>query len=82
MAYCQIVLGSQLRHLPAGSQPGDFRVALLFHLAVAAALLVHIVLLAAAVFRAHRDEGSLVRPAVWLLVLVARADLLWARPPG
>src|SRR6202030_897389 len=26
LAYCQLVLGSQLRHLPAGTRPGDFRV--------------------------------------------------------
>jgi heme a synthase len=70
LAYCQLVLGSQLRHLPAGSEPGDFRVALWFHLAVAAALVVHIFLLALAVYRNARDEWSLVRPATGLVALV------------
>jgi heme a synthase len=70
LAYCQLVLGSQLRHLPAGSDPGDFRVALVFHLAVAAALVAHIFLLAWAVYRNQRDEWSLVRPAMGLVVLV------------
>ncbi|MBI3838501.1 MAG: COX15/CtaA family protein [Planctomycetia bacterium] len=70
LAYCQLVLGSQLRHLPAGSAPGDFRVALVFHLAIAAALVVHIFLLAFQVFRTQRDEWSLVRPTTGLVALV------------
>ncbi len=70
LAYGQLVLGSQLRHLPAGAEPGDFRIALVFHLAVAVALLVHIVLLAVAVFRTQRGEPSLVRPTAGLLLLI------------
>ena len=72
LAYCQLVLGSQLRHLPAGTGPGEFRMALVFHLVIAAALVVHIVLLAARVFRTHRRPkgGSCVRPrACWLIGL-------------
>jgi heme a synthase len=70
LAYFQLVLGAQLRHLPAGSSPGDFRVALVFHLAVAVALAAHIALLAVAVYRHQRDEWSLVRPATALVALV------------
>jgi cytochrome c oxidase assembly protein subunit 15 len=70
LAYCQLILGSFLRHLPAGSQPGDFRTVLVFHLVVAGALLVHALLLAVEVLRKHRGEGSLVRPATSLLALV------------
>ena len=70
LAYCQLVLGSQLRHLSATSQPGDFRIALMFHLAIAAALLVHIVLLGVQVFRTQRAERWLVRPAGALVGLV------------
>jgi heme a synthase len=70
LAYCQLVLGSQLRHLPAGSEPSDFRVALVFHLAIAAALVVHIFLLAFQVYRTQRAEWSLVRPATMLVLLV------------
>jgi cytochrome c oxidase assembly protein subunit 15 len=70
LAYCQLVLGSQLRHLPAGAQPGDFRIALVFHLAVAAALLVHVALLTAAVYRDVRGEPAIVRPVVALAGLI------------
>ncbi len=70
LAYCQLVLGSQLRHLPVGAAPGDFRIALVFHLGVAAALLVHVGLLAAEVLRTQRAERSLVRPTTALVALV------------
>jgi len=70
LAYCQLVLGSQLRHLSATSRPGEFRMALVFHLAIAAALLVHIVLLGVQVFRTQRAERWLTRPALGLVALV------------
>jgi cytochrome c oxidase assembly protein subunit 15 len=70
LAYCQLVLGSQLRHLPAGARPGDFRVALVFHLVTAVALAVHIGLLAAQVYRTRRPELALLRPAFGLLGLI------------
>jgi len=70
LAFCQLFLGTQLRHLPAGARPGDFRLVLFFHLAVAAALLVHIVMLAARALHSCRSEGWLVRPAVGLLVTI------------
>jgi heme a synthase len=70
LACVQLVLGSQLRHLPAGAGPGDFRLALMFHLATAAALVVHVVLLAAATWRGFRREPWLLRPATALVVLV------------
>jgi len=78
LAYCQLVLGSQLRHLPAGAQMGDFRIALVFHLVVAALLVVHIGLLATQVFRTQRHELALVRPAAALLALVLVEVLLGA----
>ena len=71
LAYAQLVLGSQLRHLPVGATPGDFRMALMFHLATAAALLVHIGLLAASIWREFRRESWLFRPATGLLALIA-----------
>ncbi len=76
LAYCQLVLGSQLRHLPAAAQPGEFRTAVVFHLVVAAALTVHIVLLAFEVFRTQRAERTLVRPTAVLLILIALQLLL------
>ncbi|MEX0936718.1 MAG: COX15/CtaA family protein [Pirellulales bacterium] len=45
VAYLQLMLGAVLRHMPAGSQPGLFRAAVFFHLIMAAALAVQVVLL-------------------------------------
>ncbi len=70
LAFLQIVLGSQLRHLPTGARPGEFRMALYFHLVVAAALWAHIVMLA---FRARRtclDEGWIMRPVTGLSIAI------------
>ena len=67
LAYAQIVVGSQLRHLPSGARASDFRIALVFHLILAAALLVHVVFLAARVFRAQPAESWIRRPAGRLL---------------
>jgi cytochrome c oxidase assembly protein subunit 15 len=71
LAYCQLVLGAQLRHLPAGAEPSDFRIALVFHLATAAALVVHVGLLAWAVLRTQRSEPALLRPTIGLSLLIA-----------
>lgn len=76
LAFCQLVLGSQLRHLPATARAGDFRVALFFHLAVAAALVLQIVLLVARVYRSQRGERWLFRPACGLLGLILFQVLL------
>ncbi len=70
LALVQIVLGSQMRHLPAGARPGDFRLALFFHLAVAGGLLVHIVLLGARTWYTCRGERWLMRPAMGLVALI------------
>jgi cytochrome c oxidase assembly protein subunit 15 len=70
LAYVQLVLGSQLRHLPAGASPSDFRIMLFFHLGTALALLVHAVLLAAVTYRDARTVSWLMRPAAALWVLI------------
>jgi cytochrome c oxidase assembly protein subunit 15 len=70
LAYCQLVVGAQLRHLPAGAGPGEFRLALFFHLALAAVILLHAGLLAAQVARNVRGERWLVRPAFGLALAV------------
>jgi cytochrome c oxidase assembly protein subunit 15 len=44
--------------------------ALVFHLAVAAALLAHVVMLASAVYRNARRERALARPAAALVLLI------------
>ena len=63
LAMLQIVLGSQLRHLPAGARPGDFRLALFFHLFVAAGLWVHIAAAGACVSCRGFRHGAWMRPA-------------------
>jgi cytochrome c oxidase assembly protein subunit 15 len=70
LAFGQLVVGSQLRHLPAGARASDFRTALFFHLAIAAALVVHAIALAAQVYRTQRAERSLWRPALALAGLI------------
>lgn len=70
LAYCQLVLGAQLRHLPAGAKPEMFRVMLFFHLLVAAALVAHVLMLALRTLRAGSYDLSLVKPAMALVVLV------------
>ena len=63
LAYAQLVVGSQLRHLPSGARASDFRVALVFHLLLAVALFAHVIFLAARIFRAQPAESWLRRPA-------------------
>jgi cytochrome c oxidase assembly protein subunit 15 len=70
LAFGQLVLGSELRHLPAGARPVHFRLALFFHLAVAAALAGHAMAIAARALHALRSERWIVRPAAGLLALV------------
>ncbi len=70
LAYFQLMLGSQLRHLPAGGAPGEFRLALYFHLATALALFVHVGLLVVEIARRHRGQTWLTRPATALSLLI------------
>jgi cytochrome c oxidase assembly protein subunit 15 len=66
----QIAVGAHLRHLPVDFTPEMFRMAVFFHLLLAAALVVHIVLLVVRIVRKHRDVPALVRPALALVVLI------------
>ncbi len=68
LAYLQLVLGAGLRHLPVDASVGYFRALVVFHLVMAAAVLVHALLLLQAVPAAG---GSGLRGrAVWVLILV------------
>lgn len=86
LAYCQLVLGAQLRHLAPGSVPGTFRLVLFFHLAVAAALVAHGLTLWVRTLRAPRYELSLRRPALALagliLLQIALGVSTWAGKYG
>jgi cytochrome c oxidase assembly protein subunit 15 len=55
LAYVQLVLGSQLRHVRVGADTSVFRAALWLHLFVAAALAVHVLSVA---WRAKRFRGA------------------------
>jgi cytochrome c oxidase assembly protein subunit 15 len=66
LAFLQIFLGSQLRHLPAGARPGEFRAVLYFHLVVAVALVAHIVMLAVRARRTCLSESWIMRPVTGL----------------
>ncbi len=69
LAYVQLVVGAWLRHLAAGSTGDAFRVVVLFHLVLAAAVVGHSLYLAHVVFWRHR-ERLLLRPALGLAALV------------
>jgi cytochrome c oxidase assembly protein subunit 15 len=70
VAYVQLILGAQLRHRSADADPNHFRVLVLFHLFVAAALAVHAVLL---LRRARPLAGQPLvrRPAYELMTLLS-----------
>jgi cytochrome c oxidase assembly protein subunit 15 len=76
LAMLQIVLGSFLRHLPAGARPGQFRLMLWFHLFIAAGLWAHISLITFRVWRDFRQERWLRAPATRLALLVVLQVLL------
>lgn len=70
VAYLQIVLGSQVRHLPVDASPSAFRGAMLFHLLGAGLVAGHSFGLCLRIHRQHAQEGRLVRGANWLAGLV------------
>jgi heme a synthase len=71
LAFGQLVLGAVLRHIPAGATPQVFRIALLFHLVVAAAVLLQTVWTAAKAWPLAREIRGLRLPSLALLGLVA-----------
>ena len=70
LVYIQVVLGALLRHIPVSAPPQLFRVAVLFHLLIAAAVVAHIVLVFRRVRSDYRGESVLFWPALTLLSLV------------
>lgn len=67
LAYCQLIFGAQLRHLPVTASPGTFQVLVWFHLLLAAVLTLQILRLAKL---AWSQEKPLFRPASALVGLV------------
>ncbi len=70
IVYVQVVLGAMLRHIPVSASHQFFRVAVLFHLLLAAAVVVHAILVAKVTWSEFRSESRFVRPAAMLLGLV------------
>ncbi len=66
LAYVQLVLGAILRHVPLMASPQVFRIALVFHLVIAAVLVVQMLLAARLVWRAGSQQTGL-RPIGSLL---------------
>ncbi|MEK6215035.1 MAG: COX15/CtaA family protein [Vibrio fluvialis] len=78
VAYFQLVLGAQLRHLPITMTPTAFRTTLIIHLFVAAVLTLHIVALAVLAWIPQRQDRWVRRPATLLAALMAMQLLLGA----
>ena len=70
LAYVQLVLGAQIRHMPVDASAGAFRGAVLLHLLMAAVLAAHVLALAVRVWREHRQERALRTPAIALAALL------------
>lgn len=70
LAYVQLLLGSQVRHISLRSDMTVFRAAVLLHLFMAALVVLHAYLLAARVGGRQASDAWLARPARWLAVLV------------
>jgi cytochrome c oxidase assembly protein subunit 15 len=71
LAYSQLFLGALLRHMPTGATPQIFRMALLFHLVVAAAVAAQIAWTAAKAWPVGRQFRGVRGPSLALVVLVA-----------
>jgi cytochrome c oxidase assembly protein subunit 15 len=70
IAYLQLVLGSQLRHVRPGVDVATFRVAVWLHLFMAAALAAHVFLLAARALWSFSADRFIVLPALTLAALL------------
>ena len=74
-AYFQLVLGAQVRHVPATSSFGFFRVVVFAHIAMAAVLLVHVALLAARTVRWKPPMAIRRLSVLTVMLLVAQVIL-------
>lgn len=70
LAFLQLLLGAQIRHISLMAGPGQFRTFVFFHLIVAAALLIHALLLAVRAVRSRPQAARVALPAVSLALLI------------
>jgi len=66
VVYVQLVLGAQVRHVAVTAAPGEFRVAVLFHLLMAVVVCAYVLQLLGAVLRLQAASTRLRRPALVL----------------
>jgi len=71
LAYVQLVLGAVVRHIPLTASPQIFRLALVFHLVIAAVLAVQLILTARQAWLAGRQQPGLRTPGLLLPILLA-----------
>lgn len=74
LAYFQLVVGAQIRHAPPSGSPDAFRVAVIFHVAVAFVLLAHA--LVAAVKGWSRGMAGPIRWPLTILSLLIAAQII------
>lgn len=70
LAYVQMVVGSELRHIAPDASTDRFRAAVWFHLLLAAAVAIHVVMLWIRVIRFPEKVVAMRRPAMLLLAVV------------
>lgn len=70
LAYVQMIVGSELRHIAPDASTDRFRTAVWFHLLLAGAVAIHVVMLWIRVFRFPGRVTALRRPAMLLLLIV------------
>lgn len=70
LAYLQLVLGSQVRHVRADADASSFRGAVLLHLFMAGVVAIHVLLVVIRTLRYHRTEPALVWPAIALATVL------------
>ena len=70
LAYVQLVLGAELRHVAVGATPRYFQTAVYFHLFMAVVLTVHVLALATMVWIRKSRVKAFTRPALALIALI------------
>lgn len=78
IAFLQLVIGANLRHIAVDASPQHFRILVFFHLVLALALAVHIFLLLFLSLRLRSVARGLCRPALGLASLLVLQILLGA----
>ncbi len=70
LAFVQLLLGANLRHISVDAAPGTFRALVFMHLLVAAIVTVQVFVLAAIIWSSRFQHPALRRPALALCVLI------------